>query len=129
MKTNVTETSLFAYETIKPELRKRQQEVFNAIDRLEYATAKDVSKFLHLPINSITGRINELLYDKQMIKIDGFDFKQRIYSVRKEGEPLNVRKLTPHEKLEQVKTWLRGQGLYVDTGKAIEAIDKIIDEL
>jgi len=123
---NIQKTSLFAYDTIKHDLNRRQQQVYDAIERLEYATAKDVSKFLQLPINSITGRINELLYIKQSIKIDDVHFNQNIYSIRLESDPLNKRNLTPEQKLKVYRSWLSRKGLYISTEEAIKKLDEIV---
>lgn len=132
MKTNIQETSLFAYEQIKPHLNKMQERVYIIISSSQAKrslTAKEISIMLNKPINSIVPRLNELMFNKQMIKIVKRENKESYYAVRNPEDQLNVKKLTPHEKLEQVKTWLRGQGVYVETGKAIKIINKIIDEL
>jgi len=56
----VVDTSLLAYEKIRPELGSRQLEVFNALSELLYATNTMIAKKVRLPINCVTGRIFEL---------------------------------------------------------------------
>jgi len=55
----VRQTSLEAYEHIKPTLSLRQQEVLEVINRGPI-TSFDTAKALSLPINCVTGRIKEL---------------------------------------------------------------------
>ena len=55
------QTSLDAFESIKPELGKRQVQVLNAIRYHHMATNKQLSDFLGIPINQITPRTNELV--------------------------------------------------------------------
>lgn len=56
----VTETSLLAYEEVLKNLGSRQQEVYFAIKTLKEADNLSISKYLNIPINSITPRVNEL---------------------------------------------------------------------
>ena len=63
----ITDTSLLAFEKIKPSLGERQFQVFKAFKKLEYATNTMVSNYLNLPINCITGRCKELR-DKNLLK-------------------------------------------------------------
>jgi DNA-binding MarR family transcriptional regulator len=57
----VQETSLFAYMTeIKPSLGDRQRLVLDEIRKHKHITNSELSRALHLPINSITGRCKEL---------------------------------------------------------------------
>lgn len=44
-------------------LSKRRKEVYNAIIELRHATSPEIGLKLGLPINQITGRINELMND------------------------------------------------------------------
>ena len=55
------DTSLLAYTDIKPELGERQQKVLDAIKTLGCPTNLEISKYLKIPINSITPRTNELV--------------------------------------------------------------------
>lgn len=58
----IQQTSLKAYHgEIKPTLSERHKEVLSAFDREEEFTNLELSKFLNLPINSITPRVNELV--------------------------------------------------------------------
>jgi len=54
----VQETSVNAYFDL--DLGKRQLEVYHALEALSYATNTMLANKLHLPINQITGRTNEL---------------------------------------------------------------------
>lgn len=58
--TEVTQTSLEAFKSIRKELGKRQEEVYLKLKELGEADNLTLSKHLNLPINSITGRIFEL---------------------------------------------------------------------
>jgi hypothetical protein len=55
------DTSLDAYRSIKIELGKRQQLVYNAIKTLGCPTNLEISRWLNIPINQITPRTNELV--------------------------------------------------------------------
>jgi len=53
-------TSKTAYDSIVDKLGDRQEQVFEAIKSMKQATNEQLSDYLHLPIQSITGRVNEL---------------------------------------------------------------------
>lgn len=57
---NYQETSGMAYDSVKPDLGKKQKDVLRA---LEYGpkTNQEISEWLNLPINTITPRTNELV--------------------------------------------------------------------
>ena len=71
MKTNVRQTSLMSYSEIKADkavLGKRQQLVYTHISaHPDGISDRELSKATNLPINSITGRRNELI-EKGFIK-------------------------------------------------------------
>jgi len=54
------DTSLDAFQSIKPELGSRQKAVWDVINHLKSPTNSEISKFMGLPINTITPRVNEL---------------------------------------------------------------------
>ena len=54
------DTSLGAYQSVKPELGSRQAAVLDVIQYLKSPSNAEISRFMGLPINSITGRTNEL---------------------------------------------------------------------
>ena len=56
---SVPETSIESYRKLSPELGLRQRQVLIALARRDL-TNFQLSKILNLPINSITGRVNEL---------------------------------------------------------------------
>ena len=130
MNNNLQSTSLFAYETIKPVTGKMRKEVLTIITRLGKCTAKKIASELRIPINKVTGRINELMYQHQSIKVVGVESPkmQNIYAIRKESDPVNTRNLTPEQKLKVYRSWLSNQGLYVDVNKALKKLDEIIDK-
>lgn len=59
-KTKMRATSMEAYFSILENLGERQMEVFKAIKEIQPCYNLQISKNLHLPINSITGRVKEL---------------------------------------------------------------------
>ena len=59
-KYNVRETSILAYCEVLENLGERQQEVYKSIKELKSCSNSMISKYLNLPINCITGRVNEL---------------------------------------------------------------------
>lgn len=57
----LAQTSLLSYQSLtKKELGDRQQQVFDAIERNGSMSNEEISLFLGLPIQSVTGRVNEL---------------------------------------------------------------------
>jgi len=56
----ITETSKEAYQGILPEIGIKQKLVLDCFKTLNMANNKMVSMYLKLPINSVTGRTNEL---------------------------------------------------------------------
>jgi DNA-binding MarR family transcriptional regulator len=54
------ETSKQAYEFIQPELGERQYQVLKAIRQIQPCTNTEISRYLQIPINQITGRCVEL---------------------------------------------------------------------
>ena len=83
----IQQQSLKAFEVIKKDLSKRQAEVLSCIFRLGEASDKQISKYLGLPINSITPRRNELekknrIYCRR-IDLDGIgNMKVAIWGMR-----------------------------------------------
>ena len=53
------QTSLLAYKSLK-DLGDRQQQVYDAFETLGSASNEQIAEYLHLPIQSVTGRVNEL---------------------------------------------------------------------
>ena len=54
------DTSLDAWQSVKQTLGTRQQAVYDIIQYLKSPTNTEISKFMGMPINSITPRTNEL---------------------------------------------------------------------
>lgn len=57
---NMQSTSLLAYAGILGSLGERQIQVYRAISDLKSCSNTMISQYLHLPINCIVGRTNEL---------------------------------------------------------------------
>lgn len=55
----IAQTSLTAYKQLK-DLGNRQQQVFDAVEDMGSASNEQVAEKLGLPIQSVTGRVNEL---------------------------------------------------------------------
>jgi hypothetical protein len=68
----ITETSLLAYEEILETLGDRQILVYNALRRLKEADNLTISKYLNLPINSVTPRTLELR-NKKLVTVSKVD--------------------------------------------------------
>jgi predicted transcriptional regulator len=72
------ETSILAYAEVLENLSERQLQVLKAIDKIEPTNNLMISKYLNLPINTITPRTNEL-NKKGLIK----EFKKGICPITK----------------------------------------------
>ena len=130
MENNVQETSLFAYESIKPIKRESQQMIYDLIKQHGKLTSFEIARKLNKSVNAITPRLNELMFENQQIKIIGIEegrVKRSLYSVRIETDEKNKRNLTPIEKMNKFRSWISGKGLYISTQEAVEMLDKIID--
>ena len=60
MKTQMRDTSILAWYQILENLGERQVKVYKAIKDLKFCSNTMISQHLNLPINCITGRVNEL---------------------------------------------------------------------
>ncbi len=68
MKNKMQETSLLAYVGVLENLGERQMQVYKAIADLKSCSNTMISSYLHLPINCIVGRTNELRKMKVVIQ-------------------------------------------------------------
>ena len=130
MENNVQETSLFAYESIKPIKRESQQMIYDLIKQHGKLTSFEIARKLNKSVNAVTPRLNELMFENQQIKIIGIEegrVKRSLYSVRIETDEKNKRNLTPIEKMNKFRSWINSKGLYISTQEAVEMLDKIID--
>jgi len=130
MENNVQETSLFAYESIKPIKRESQQMIYDLIKQHGKLTSFEIARKLNKSVNAVTPRLNELMFENQQIKIDGIEegrVKRSLYSIRLETDEKNKRNLTPIEKMNKFRSWINSKGLYISTQEAVEMLDKIID--
>ena len=61
MKRNLPDTSLQAFDTIRPHISDRQREVLQALKALNgNATNQEIANFLHWPIHKVSPRTGEL---------------------------------------------------------------------
>jgi predicted HTH transcriptional regulator len=58
----IAETSLEAYEGVKPKINNRQKIVLDVIEMNGAITNEGISEALGWPINQVTPRVNELRY-------------------------------------------------------------------
>lgn len=131
MKTRISPNSLEAFEKVN--LSKRQQEVFDTIEEIGSVTAKGIAYSMKVPINKVTGRINELMH-KQIIKIDkvGRDVANRrqnvnYYAIRKESDPENIFEKTWEEKYIELRNRF-SSGLVEEAKKERRDFVKAINE-
>lgn len=59
-KHKIMPSSLLAYSEVLEDLSERQTQVYVVIRNLKSCNNQMIAQFLHLPINSITPRVNEL---------------------------------------------------------------------
>ena len=57
----ISQTSLMAYEKLKPNMNRRENQVLEALKEIQPATNKMISLHLHWDINRVTGRTNSLV--------------------------------------------------------------------
>lgn len=75
------ENSLDTYhETIEPELTNRQEQVLNAIEEIGPCTMHEVSNFMGVPLNTISGRFGELVKKNKIYAAGRID-RKTIYKV------------------------------------------------
>jgi predicted transcriptional regulator len=73
------DTSLAAFELIKPKIGRRQNQVLKAVYDNPGITRQGVSHILRLPINCVTGRVCELLSKKLIIESGIVNKQHRLY--------------------------------------------------
>ena len=112
-KTRISPNSIEAFKEL--DLGKRQTEVFDCIKKTGSITAKGIAFFMHVEINKITGRVNELMH-KHLIKIKSTvkdkstaNARVNLYSIRKESDPLNVFEKSWEEKFNELVQMLEDQ--------------------
>jgi DNA-binding MarR family transcriptional regulator len=78
------QTSLFAYRELasESELGRRQLQVYQTLKNKGPSTNKQLSSYLNLPINSITGRTRDLvkagLVEKKSVRLNSFTNRPEI---------------------------------------------------
>ena len=112
-KTRISPNSIEAFKELN--LSKRQTEVLDCIKKTGSITAKGIAYFMHVEINKVTGRINELIH-KQLIKIKSTvkdkstaNARVNLYSIRKESDPLNVFEKSWEEKFNELTQMLEAE--------------------
>jgi len=109
MKTRMTRTSLLAnLATDKP---KGCALIYRYIVEHTQSNYKQIATGLKMPVPTVLGRINDLMYIHQLIKITGISNNMQLYSERNETDPLNIRPKSQAEilteKLEAVRQHCR----------------------
>ena len=103
---NVSENSKEAFRKVNKDLTQRQSDVLRIFqEAINPLTAKMVSTLSGIKINAVTPRINELLYDLQLIKIVGTTKtgrKSNLYTLRSASEEKTFRELSNKEKLSNL---------------------------
>lgn len=70
----IQETSKEAYKDVKSSLGMRHKQVILALVTLKRANNREIAQYLNMPINCITGRVNELRkmnrIEQDSIKVD-----------------------------------------------------------
>jgi len=98
MRNRMSATSLLANaSTDKPTGCAR---VFRYIFENPGCNYKQIASALRMPAATVTGRVNELMYDLQYIRIVTVVDNMQLYRVRAAGEPLNHRSKSPAEVLQ-----------------------------
>jgi predicted transcriptional regulator len=100
MSKRMTATSLLANaRTDKPTKRAL---IFRYLHENKQANYKEIATALHIQINTVTGRINEMLYKHQEIRVCGIVDNMHVYCVRLETDPENKRPLSDAEIWQKV---------------------------
>lgn len=60
------DTSLEAFNEVKKNLAKRQEQVYSVIMQYPNRTSAEYAKILHLPLRSVAPRITEMLHDDKI---------------------------------------------------------------
>jgi len=78
MKTKMQDTSLKAYQEIKPKLNEKQELVYRVLVKAEKSlTNSELACAIGWSINRVTGRMNELVNEKKLVVQD----KKRMCSI------------------------------------------------
>lgn len=116
---NYSENSRFAYQEIQGVIPDCQSDILATFilwkERgKDGLTAKEVSKYSGHPINTVVARINELMYDKQALKIQKVVINGKrpanFYSLREITDPVNERKLSWMEKFKKLEGIINAVG-------------------
>ena len=102
---NVNENSIEAFIEVSKDLTEKQEQVLQYFQETNRpATANMCSGFIGIPINAVTPRINELVYDLQLLKVAGSTHgtgkKRSTYTLRESSDIKNKRELSNKKKLE-----------------------------
>ena len=101
MKTRMSESSIAAF--IKSDRKTALKKVYNCISIIEGgATYEEIHRFTNIKHATITGRINELRYDYQLVVADGSISGKTLYRLRKFGEAPDERPLSWEQKYEKL---------------------------
>ena len=111
-KNRISETSLAANERVKPKKENQRGIIEAALKRAEGypMNAKFIAAKTGLRLESVNGRINEMLYKYQTVKIVSVINDCQGYALRLEADPLNVRPKSQaeilSEKIKAIQSYL-----------------------
>ena len=104
--------SLIAFQQYQPQINKSQRVVWECILENNRITAEQIALKTGMKINVVGPRLNELMYEKQIIKVCFSryvnNYPQSVYGVRNMGDDLNRRKLSKKDiQIMELKEELR----------------------
>jgi hypothetical protein len=87
----------FEFESIHDD--KHVKRIYDCIKYRTNSTYTEIVYWTGITLPTVVGRINDLLYRWQRIKVTGEKGGKSTYSIRNSGEPLNIRPQSLHEQL------------------------------
>lgn len=103
MKKNVSINSIETFHELSPVItRTAKAKILNALKQMGALSYSDIVKITRLKIPTVVARINELMYDHQLICVTYVRDNKNYYRIRRYDEPFNVKKLTTFERLEKL---------------------------
>ena len=126
MENNIAQTSLFAFEEIKPKINNKCNLIMKCIVDHGNLTAKQISNLTGIYHPTTVARLNELVYKWQLLKVTNVINNQSVYGLRSASDPINVMSPTPLQRLELLRLWAQGKGLFIPTEEILKKIDEYI---
>lgn len=88
---SVAHTSISAYKAIQDKLTPRQQQVLEVLERFGKASNQQIADNLGMPINRITGRVNELVklqrVEQAGTRTGKYGFTEKLWRVKANDPP------------------------------------------